>query len=336
MADLTKNHPQPSIRRLLQFSLKSALILMTLLCIGLGTWTYRSQRQKVAVEAITEAGGEFGYSYQIVETRPPRSARALGSMIVKPYSYETEPAAPSWLRNLIGDHYFITPTRLVIGTPGHFLESPMEPMTRTQGKFDPNCLAHLKALPHLEELWSANVELDDADLANLRHLRKLKFLELRRGALSGSAPPRNFDFLRRLRKLESLCLTDSQFGDSDVAHILQTSTLKNLFLYGSAIGDGGVAQIRRLTNLELLGLSGTNVTDTGVAHLSGLQKLQYLALGDCNITDAAIPHLSLMKGLRRVELSRTKVTEKGLRDLRQALPQCDVHWFTPRVDAGGG
>jgi hypothetical protein len=318
MDHVKKNRPQPSIRRLFQFSLKSALVLMTILCIGLGTWTYRSKRQMLAVEAITDVGGEFCYSYQVVDPNSVPAPPSSGGRIGNTYSFQVEPATPSWLRNLIGDHYFITPVRLLI---------------RKQGQIDHNCLAHLKALPHLEEMWFYDVELDDVDLANLKHLRKLKMLTFGDGTLSRSDPPRNFDFLRRLRKLESLTLSDSEFGDRDAANIAQASTLKYLYLYDSAIGDGGMAQIRRLTNLESLGLNGTNVTDTGIAHICCLQKLQYLALSDCKITDAAIQHLSIMNGLRRVELYRTKVTEKGFSDLRQALPGCEV-MGKPSVDAG--
>src|SRR5688572_6398198 len=98
MADLKKDRPQRSIRRLFQFSVRSVLILMTLLCIGLGTWTYRSQRQMRAVEAITNAGAEFCYSYQVnSEVVRPRSD--FGNQIGKTYNYDFEPAAPSWLRN---------------------------------------------------------------------------------------------------------------------------------------------------------------------------------------------------------------------------------------------
>jgi hypothetical protein len=301
MAHVNENRPRPSIRRLCQFSLRTALVLMTLLCIGLGTWTYRSQRQKLAVEAITDVGGEFCYSYQ---------AEPSSSGIGKAYSFQVEPAAPSWLRNFIGDHYFITPVRLLI---------------RKQGEIDHDCLAHLEALPHLEEMWFYDVKLDDVDLANLKHLRKLTILTFGKGTLSGSAPPKNFDFLRHLRKLESLDLSDSKFGDRDAANVAQTSTLKWLYLYKSAIGDGGLAQFQDLTNLQSLGLSGTNVTDAGLPHISRLQKLQYLALSDSKITDASVQHLSVMRGLVRVELYNSQVTEEGLRNLRQALPHCEVN-----------
>jgi hypothetical protein len=292
---------------------------MTLLCVVLGTWTYRSQRQKFAVEALTDAGAEFNYSYQVVDPNsvpvPPSDFGRIG----KVYGYQVEPAAPSWLRNLIGDHYFITPVRLSV---------------RKKGQIDHNVLAHLKALPHIEELWFQDVELDDDDVANLKHLRKLKMLTFVDGTLSGSNPPRNFEFLRHLRKLESLTLSNSEFGDRDAANIAHTSTLKDLYLYASAIGDDGMVQIQRLTNLELLGLNGTRVTDTGIARISGLQKLHYLALSDCKVTDEAIQHLLKMSGLRTIELYRTKVTKKGFRDLRQALPSCKV-MGKPIVDAAG-
>ena len=56
-----------------------------------------------------------------------------------------------------------------------------------------------------------------------------------------------------------------------------------------------------MTQLEDLELSDTQVTDAGLTHLKGLSRLTYLNL----------------KG--------TKVTIQGIKELQEALPNCDIH-----------
>lgn len=43
-----------------------------------------------------------------------------------------------------------------------------------------------------------------------------------------------------------------------------------------------------------------------------------------NVTDAGPKELAAMKGLRKLYLIRTKVTAGGLKELRKALPACEI------------
>ena len=42
------------------------------------------------------------------------------------------------------------------------------------------------------------------------------------------------------------------------------------------------------------------------------------------MTDAGMKELKDLKSLRSLDLSHTKVTDAGLKDLREALPTCNI------------
>ena len=72
-------------RRWYQFSLKTLLVVLTLLCVGPGGYVAyeqsKARRQKAAVEAIEKIGGRISYD-------PKVSQR------------------PNWLKSILGDDSF--------------------------------------------------------------------------------------------------------------------------------------------------------------------------------------------------------------------------------------
>ncbi|WP_254509814.1 hypothetical protein [Anatilimnocola floriformis] len=69
------------------FSVRTLLLLTTLLCVGLAIWTYRANRQKRLVASLHGVGARVVYDYVIV----PRGAK-LGE--------------PFWLSRSLGQDYF--------------------------------------------------------------------------------------------------------------------------------------------------------------------------------------------------------------------------------------
>src|SRR6476660_2290546 len=76
----------------LKFSLRTALLSVTLLCIWLAVESTRARRQQRAIAAIQQLGGRIGFDYQL--DRSHKWTKRKG------------PAAPQWLREGIGDDYF--------------------------------------------------------------------------------------------------------------------------------------------------------------------------------------------------------------------------------------
>jgi hypothetical protein len=62
--------------------------------------------------------------------------------------------------------------------------------------------------------------------------------------------------------------------------------------------------------------------------LEGLPVLEVLLLTDTQITDAGLRHLKGLYHLRLLRLVNTKVTEDGVDDLKKALPDLEVEYWT--------
>jgi RND family efflux transporter MFP subunit len=155
----------------------------------------------------------------------------------------------------------------------------------------------LKGLSQLRSLSLHGVEVTDAGLQNLKGLTQLQSLDLERTKVTDAG----LEILKGFAKLQSL----------------------NLF--GTSVTDAGLRYLDGLPNLQPLDLSHTKVTDAGLEHLKGLTALQTLSLASTDVTDAGLLHLKGLTNLRMLNLSYTRVTDAGVRDLRKALPSCQIN-----------
>ena len=74
------------------------MVLVTVLCVWLGLVSERARKQREAVEAIEKVGGAVRYEYQ------SKSGQ--------------EPPGPKWLRELVGEEYFVSV--IYVGLNGSF------------------------------------------------------------------------------------------------------------------------------------------------------------------------------------------------------------------------
>jgi hypothetical protein len=297
--DASRRRPK---RRWLQFSLRTLFIVVTVLAVWLGLRVDRANRQQHAVEAIEDQGGEFYYDYQ----QTPAAKSVWGTPLVQEsYSSQADPPGTKWLRQLVGERFFVTPVKLVI-----FRQPAV-------------CLAHLRDLPHLEEVWLGDTELSDYDVANLAHLKKLRSLSIV-GPRSSQGGPQDFSFLSHLNELEWLQIAYCPFSDEDMAHLKHAGKLRTLHLPDHQISDDGLASLESLSNLEDLGLGGNPITDDGLIHIASLNKLIWLSLNGTHVTDEGLKCLQRLPSLRLVNLQKTRATAAGVERLQQALPRCKV------------
>ena len=86
---MTTDHPTPPKprRRWFQFSLRTLFVLLTVLCVWLAVTVNRARKQREAVAAIEAVGGMVLYEHQYDDSEPP---------------------GPKWLRELVGDEYFVS------------------------------------------------------------------------------------------------------------------------------------------------------------------------------------------------------------------------------------
>ena len=57
-----------------------------------------------------------------------------------------------------------------------------------------------------------------------------------------------------------------------------------------------------------------------------MTKLGWLYLSNTKVSDAGLEHLKEMKELRYLGLTGTNVTDKGVKELQAALPDCKIEW----------
>jgi hypothetical protein len=132
----------PKRPRWLRFSLRTFVLAITGLCIWLGVLAARAHRQHAAVNAIRAAGGAVVFDYENEGSMPP---------------------GPAWLRHLIGDDFFCSPTNATLvgeNITDDFIEK------------------HLSALSHLQTLRIGSTKLTDKSLAHVAKLSALLELEL--------------------------------------------------------------------------------------------------------------------------------------------------------------
>ena len=137
-------------RRRYQFSLRTLLVFVLLVSVGLswlGVKMNQARKQREAVEAIVKAGGVVDYDYEMDEYGRATEA--------------TEPAAPAWLRKVFGDDLFREVTCAGLGVNAGDAE-----------------LEYVKGLTKLEYLDIFDSQVTDAGLEHLNGLTELKELML--------------------------------------------------------------------------------------------------------------------------------------------------------------
>ena len=152
----------------------------------------------------------------------------------------------------------------------------------------------------LEELSLANTGITDDGVAELKELKGLKALRL------------------------AGCI---KMTDKAAETIKVFTDLEELSL-PSTITAGGVKNLVGLKKLKNLDLGGTDMTDAAVKHIAdNMPDLQGLELGTSlgtQVSDASVPHFARLKKLKSLGLGGSQITEKGMKELKELLPDCKI------------
>lgn len=225
----------------------------------------------VAVSMFVTRWGLHVYRCQIVD----RHARMNhGSLIM-------EPIGPQWLHRLAGSWL------------GRFLGRPRR--TELEFRSSRNSRAEigsviwcLSGLDSLEKLGLAGDGVTDAEVRQLRDLRRLTHLGLSETRVTAAG----LAVLSEFPRLSWLALRDAEsIDDLALAEVGRVRQLAELHLDATAVTDDGLRTLSGLTNLSSLSLNGTAVSDSGLQHLSGLTLLKSLSVSSTAVTDAGVERL---------------------------------------------
>jgi len=207
------------------------------------------------------------------------------------------------------------------------------------------------ALPLLDRLSLPSVPISAAGLKEVGRIASLRHLNLFIAPVTDDG----LKELKELHRLETLNVSYSDVTDAGLKHLAALKNLRELSVDFTKLTDAGVKELARqrqwrmlsiaccddITNASVLALanqkelveldlSGIQITDASMEIVGTFSKLQGLNLLQARVTDDGLKHLTKLKKLEYLDLgSAPLVTEKGIADLKKALPKCEIHWEPP-------
>ena len=186
-----------SKRRWMQFSLRTGLIAVTALCVTLSVWVVPAERQRRAVAAIRELGGDPSY---------------------EPYQARSEAFPVAFLRDWLPPDYFdqiyhvsLDNTQITDAGLSYVRWLPgLQGLTLRNTQINDAGLAHLQALTQLRWLNLKHTRVTDAGLAHLQGLTDLQALYLNDTKVTDAESPH----LQGLTGLEELFLDNTKLTDA--------------------------------------------------------------------------------------------------------------------------
>ena len=200
----------PLRSRWYQFSLRTLLVMMTVLCLGPGSYVAYEQRKarepQRAVEAIEKLGGYVFYD-------------------------ELPPARSPVMRLILGDESF-----------GNVNGVDFNPLKTENRRITDADLRQLKAFPRLNHLVLKNCrQVTDAGLGELSGLANLQYLYLNDTPITDAG----LVHIASLRSLEELSLTNTQVTGAGLMQLSGLTKLDYLYLYSTPITPAGVDELQK-------------------------------------------------------------------------------------------
>lgn len=285
-------------RRRFQFSLRTLLILVAVVSLGLG----------LLMKPLNK------YRRKQAELRAFALASRLGAEVDGSFSEEA-PSEEGWGRVCFdGIRLDGVDLRDLDGFP--ILELRLINTVVSE-----EVVTHLRVLRNLKYLDLSGSKVDDAGLMHLKELPGLTGLILTNTSITDDS----LRHLEGLVNLRSLGLGGTQITGPGLSHLKGLSNLRVLSLKNTPVTDDGLDHLKGLNSLAYLYLMNTKVTDAGLEHLKGLTGLEMLYLDGTHVSDAGLAHLKGLRHLKSLSLKGTAVGAEAVRELQAALPDCHVH-----------
>ena len=215
---MTTPHPKGRTRRFVQFSLRSLLIFVLLVSIGmswLGVKLERARRQREAVRVIEGAGGSVLHDYGSDGTFD-------------------ESSVPKWAPELLGDDFFFDVVYVWLWDDRAFGDDEA---------------SHLKALTNLDFLVLCGTQVTDEGLEHLEGLGSLRVLALSNTQITDAG----LKHLEGLTNLTALELANTQVSYAGLKHLEGLTSLEYLNLTGTQVTLEGVEKLQEaLPNCEII------------------------------------------------------------------------------------
>lgn len=284
--------------RLPRFGMRTLMCVITLVAVILGWQVTKAERQRRLVEALEARGARFIYAHEDGPPQPIANAPGTTfplSLLSKHYFYrivgvslEKQVPAVDELQRLrtLGEVKYLECGGGEL-TPAHFLAlqemESLEQLWLRKVTFDNADLQKLITLPRLRSL-----ALDDSSLngAGLSHVGKCYGLEslVIRGTQVQSG---DLALIRGLSKLGYLDAQRTELCDDDMASILQLKALTGIDL-PPQLTDAAMVELAQHPGLQVVRVHDSPITDAGLQELLALPRLRSLWLYNTAVTPAWI------------------------------------------------
>jgi Leucine-rich repeat (LRR) protein len=182
---------------------------------------------------------------------------------------------------------------------------------------------HLAGLVDLERLDLYGTFVNDASMAKLSSLTKLRDLSLR-GTACGAV---DMSYLASMPELRSLDLGESFVDDISMKEIGKLSNLEDLILWNTYVTNEGIVELEGKLTLKRLNLDNLKqVGDDAMDTVGKLVNLEYLHIGGTQVTDAGIAKLHGLKNLKKqggkpaLDIKSLGISDEAVEKLRDAIP----------------
>jgi hypothetical protein len=216
----------------LALSVRLLMLLMIPVAVWLAWVTNKARRQREAVAAVIKSGGWVRYDWEFINGC---------------YSPGLKPAAPEWLRRLVGDEF-----HQEVETAG------------LVGPIDEAVTAHLASMSRLRYLSLSHIYIKESCFEKIGRLTRLEELDI---MLATGLEGPGASHLAKLRNLKVLRIVNSGLTDSGLEHLGALPELEYLHINVNPVTDRGLELLKRMTKLKGLWIDGTGTTDEGVKKL---------------------------------------------------------------------
>jgi hypothetical protein len=165
--------------------------------------------------------------------------------------------------------------------------------------------------------------IDSEDLKRILALRHLNTLSLGKTILDD----RVLETVSKLELLEHFWVTGTIKTEA-FRHLTRLKKLKNIELYTNDNADDALEILSSIQSLRRLRIAEARVTDRGLKSVAKMKGLDWLYISRGGISDAGLRELKALKNLKELHIYPTfidsEVTDKGIAEVRKALPKCQV------------
>jgi hypothetical protein len=290
---MPRDASKPTRRLVFRFSLRTLLVGITLLCIGLAWWVHRVKRQVAAVKGIRDNGGWVYYDYEQWDGKKGKPAAYAESWV------------PKWLLARLGVDFFHSVE--AVSMVYHYDGQQRFDNSRTDAVIG----QHLADLPYLRALYVKERQLTDEDYRIVSQLSRLEvFFQWDAHDITDEGVIQ----LGNLSRLRNVHISESHLSNRGLAALAQLPQIEHLTLQSNDITDAGVRALEKNSTLETLWIGG-------------------LSHHPSQLTDAAVADLASIPNLRVLELQHTQVTVSGLQPLKDHPRLAELHLSGSKADS---